>query len=74
MNIKYESTEDMIEKLQSSKAMTKLKFCKSSSDYYYQMKYIKRSGNFEFEENPFGKGAQGVAFLMHEALLLMIFF
>ena len=29
MNIKYESTEVMIEKLQSSKGMTKLKFCKS---------------------------------------------
>ena len=29
MNIKYESTEDMIEKLQSSKVMTKLEFCKS---------------------------------------------
>ena len=29
MNIKYESTEVMIEELQSSKGMTKLKFCKS---------------------------------------------
>ena len=38
------------------------------------MNYIRRSGNFESEEDPFCEGAQGVAFLMHEALLLMIFF
>ena len=74
MNIKYESTEDMIEELRSLKGKTELKFYKSSTDYYDQLNYIRRSGKFESEEDPFGKGAPGVAFLMHEALLLMIFF
>ena len=73
-NIKYESTEDMIEKLRSLKGMTNLKFCKSSSDYCDQMNYIRRNGTFESDEDPCGKGAQGVAFLMHEALLLMMSF
>ena len=27
------------------------------------MNYIRRSGKFESEEDPFGKSAQGVAFL-----------
>ena len=63
MNIKYESTEDMTDKLRSLKGKTKLKFYKSSTDYYDQMNYIRRSGKFESEEDAFGKSAQGVAFL-----------
>ena len=63
MNIKYESREDMIDKLRSVEGKTKLNFYKSSTDYYDQMKYIRRSGKFESEEDPFAKSAQGVAFL-----------
>ena len=63
MNFKNESTEDMTDKLRSLKGKTKLKFYKSSTDYYDQMKYIRRSGKFKSEEDPFGKSAQGVAFL-----------
>ena len=32
-----------------------------------------QSGFFQFEEDPFNKGAQGVAVIMHEALSMMKF-
>ena len=37
------------------------------------MKYPRQSGNFHFEENPISKTVQGVAFIMHQAMLLMKF-
>ena len=37
------------------------------------MNIRKPSGNFEFEEDPFSKGAQGICKIFHELLLLMKF-
>ena len=38
VNTKYNATQDMINKLQSLKGKTKLKFYKNKSDYYIEMK------------------------------------
>ena len=37
------------------------------------MNIRKPSGNFEFEEDPFSKGAQGICKIFHEVLLLIKF-
>ena len=38
------------------------------------MNYMRQSKVFQFEEDPFSKGAQGRALIMHEALSLRKFF
>ena len=64
----YNPTEDMIDKLQSLKGKTKLKFYKSLSNYYIEMK----NKNFQTNnQDPFAKNAQGISKIYHEVLLLM---
>ena len=65
----YNSTEEMINKLQNLKGKTKLKLCKNLSDYYIEMK----NKNFQTQEDPFNKNAQGISKIYHEVLLLMKF-
>ena len=67
VNTTYNSTEDMTNKLQSLKGKTKLKFYRNISKYYDEMKHK----NFEFEQDPFARNAQGVSKIYHEVLLLM---
>ena len=50
-----------------------MKFYRDFSNFYDEMYYIKQSGNFMFEVAPFCKNAQGVAFILHKALLGMKF-
>ena len=69
VNTTYNSTEDMINKLQSLKGKTKLKFYKNISNYYTEMK----NKNFQTQEDPFAKNAQGISKIYHEKLLLMKF-
>ena len=70
VNIYYNSTEDMINKLQKLKGKTKLKFYKHISNYYTEMKTI----NFQIQgQDPFVKNAQGISKIYHEVLLLMNF-
>ena len=69
VNTKYSTTEDMIDKLQELKGKTKLKFYKSKSNYYTEMKHKK----FKTQEDPFDKNAQGISKVYHEVLLLMKF-
>ena len=69
VNTTYNSTEDMIIKLQSLKGKTKLKFYKKISNYYIEMK----NKNFQTQEDPFAKHAQGISNIYHEVLLLMKF-
>ena len=69
VNTKYNSTEDMINKLKSLKGKTKLKLYKNISNYYIEMK----NKNFQTEEDPFSKNAQGISKIYHEVLLLMKF-
>ena len=67
VNTKYNSTEDTIDKLQSLKGKTKLKFYKNISNYYIEMK----NDNFQTQEDPFSKNSQGIYKIYHEVLLLM---
>ena len=70
VNTNYNTTQEMIDKLQSLKEKTKLKFYKNLSHYYIEMK-IK---NFQIHhEDPFSKNAEGISKVYHEVLLLMKF-
>ena len=69
VNTNYNSTEGMIDKLQSLKGKTKLKFYKNISNYYVEMK----NRNFQTQEDPFAKITQGISKFYHEVLLLMKF-
>ena len=70
VNTTYNSSEDMINKLQELKGKTKLNFYKNISIYYTGMK----NKNFQTNnQNPFAKNAQGISKIYHEVLLLMKF-
>ena len=70
VNTNSNSTEDIIDKLQSLKGKTKLKFYKNMSNYYIEMK----NRNFQTtQEDPFSKNARGISKIYHEVLLLMKF-
>ena len=70
VNTNYNSTENMINRLQQLKGKTKLKFYKNISKYYIEMK----KKNFQtHHEDPFSKNAQGISKIYHEVLLLMKF-
>ena len=70
VNITYNSTEDMINKLQQLKGKTKLKFYKNISNYYVEMK----NRNFQTQDqDPLAKNSQGISKIYHEVLLLMKF-
>ena len=69
VNTNYNSTEDMIDKLQSLKGKITLKFYKNISDYYIEMK----NRNFQTQEDTFSKNSQGISKIYHEVLLLMKF-
>ena len=69
----YNSSEEMIIKLQLVKGKTKLKFYKSINNYYDEMNFRRQSGVFHFEEDTFSNGVQGIGQIYHEALLIMNF-
>ena len=66
VNTKYNSTDDMINKLQQLKGKIKLNFYKNISNFYNNM-------NIRFEQDPFAKNAQGISKINHEVLMLMKF-
>ena len=66
VDTRYNSTKDMINKLQSLKGKAKLKFYKNISNYYDNM-------NIKMDEDPFAKNAQGINRIYHEVLLLKKF-
>ena len=65
----YNSTEEMIDKLQQLKGKTKLNFYKIVSNYYDETK----RKNFPTQGDPFAKNAQGISKIYHEVLSLMKF-
>ena len=70
VNTNYNTTEDMIKKLQSLKSKTKLKFYKNINGYYNEMKHK----NFQtHHEDTFSGNAQGFSKIYQEVLLLMKF-
>ena len=70
VNTNYNSIEDMIDKLQSLKGKSELKFYKNIKNYYVEMK----NKNYQTQDqDPFSKNAQGISKIYHEVLLLMKF-
>ena len=69
VNTTYNTTEGMIDKLQQLKFKVNVKFYKNISNYYREMK----NKNFQTQEDPFSKNAQGINKIYHEVLLLMTF-
>ena len=69
INTNPNSTDDMIIKLQSLKGKTKLKFYKNITNYYNEMKHK----NFQTQQDPLSKNAEGISKIYHEVLLLMKF-
>ena len=69
VNTTYNSTEDMINKLQELKGKTGLKFYKNISNYYDGMKHR----NFQAQKDTFAKNAQGITEIYLEILLIMKF-
>ena len=69
VNTKYNTTEDMIKKLQELKGKTKLKFYKKVSNYYHETK----NKNFQTQQDPSARNAQGISKIYHEVLLFMKF-
>ena len=67
VNTTFNSTEDMINKLQQLKGKTKLKFYRNISNYYDEMNFR----SFKFEEDPFVKNAQDFGKIYHEVFLIM---
>ena len=62
-------TEHKIDELQNLKGKTKLKKYKNIIKYYDEMKYK----NFQIEQDPFAKSAQGIGKIYHEVPLLIKF-
>ena len=56
----YISTQKMNDKLPSLERHSKLNFHQNISNYYDDMNYRRRSGNFQFDGNPFCKNARGI--------------
>ena len=73
VNTTYNSTQEVIKNLQSLKCKTKLKFYKKTSNHYDEMNIRRRSGIFQFEEDPLSKNVKNVGKIYHEVMLLMKF-
>ena len=58
VNTTFNSTEEMINKLQQLKGKTKLKFYKNISTYYDNM-------NIRRDEDPFAKNAENISKICH---------
>ena len=65
----YNSTEYMIDKLQQLKGKTKLKIYENINIFYDEMKHR----NFQTQQDPFARKAQGISKIYHEVLMLMKF-
>ena len=59
----------MNNKLQQLKGKTELNFYKNISNYYIEVK----NKNFQTQQDPFSRNAQGFSKIYHEVLLLMKF-
>ena len=69
VSTRYNTTENMTNKLQELKGKSKLKIYKIINNYYIEMK----NKNFQTQQDPFAKNAQGISKIYHEILMLMKF-
>ena len=72
VNTTYNSTQDMIKKIESSKRKN-LKLYLNISKYYDEKYNGRQIDNFQFEEDPFSKNVEGIGKIYHEVLLLLKF-
>ena len=63
----YNSSDELIVKLQQLKGKTKMNIYKNIPNFYDEMKHK----NFQFEQDPFAKNAQGISKNYHEVFLLI---
>ena len=68
-----QATQVMINKLQSLKRKTKIKFYQTLNVFYDEMNIRRQSGKFKFQEDPFSKNVEGIGKFYHEVLLLTNF-
>ena len=66
VNTTYNSTEDMIDKLQQLKRKSKSNFLKNKSNFYDNM-------NIRMDEDTFARNAQSISKIYHEVLVLLKF-
>ena len=66
VNTTYNSTEDMIDKIQQLKRKSKSNFLKNISNFYDNM-------NIRMDEDSFARNAQSISKIYHEVLVLMKF-
>ena len=69
----YNSTQEMIDKLQQLKGERELRFYKNINNSYDEMNFRRLSGTFQIEEDPFSKGVQSIGKFYHEVVLLKKF-
>ena len=70
----FNTTDDLIDKLQILGGKTILKFIQQQSNFYNGKNYCRRSGHFQYDPEAFSIGAKAIAFILHEGFLLMKFF
>ena len=73
VNAEYNSSQDMIDNLQTLKGQTNLKISPNISNYFDEMKYRRQSGTFLFEEKLFSKNEERISKLYLEVIFLMKF-
>ena len=72
-NTDYTSTSGVINKLQSLKDKTKLKYHQNKSKCYDAMKTRRKREIFQFKQDPLGKKAGGIAKIFLKLLSLLQF-
>ena len=72
VHTKNDSTQVMIDKLQSLNGKTKIKFYQNIGNFYDEMGY-GRSNTFQFKEDVFSKNAKSISKIYHEVLILLEF-
>ena len=68
-NKKYNTTEDMINKLRSLKGKTKLNFYQKINKYYDETTWRRQRFYFQFEEDLFAKTIHMIGKIFLEVLL-----
>ena len=71
VNAEYNSSQDMINNLQSLKVKTTLKSYPSINNYHIEMKYRKQNGTFQSEEDLFSKNEKKITKIYLEIILIL---
>ena len=69
-----QATQVMINKLQSLKRKTKIKFYQTLNVFYDEMNIRRQSGKFQFQEDPFSKNVEGIGKFLSRSIIVNEFF